>query len=118
MSSDNQINQKTESKFYLVTTDILQGIGLILMVIGHAGHWWDHELARSWPHLEILSTSIIWWGFLVFPMFLFVYGFNTTHSLLRRKGDEQQAGIRRKAADEFLCPLLCAFKDALCPHAH
>ncbi|MHA2304626.1 MAG: hypothetical protein ACXACU_04470 [Candidatus Hodarchaeales archaeon] len=90
MSSNTSSETKKEKRFYLVTTDFLQGIGLILMIIGHAGHWWDHDLARSWPHLEFWSNSIIWWGFLVFPMFLFVYGFNTTNSLLKRDSLDAQ----------------------------
>lgn len=90
LSSNTKSEPKKEKRFYLVTTDILQGIGLILMMIGHAGHWWDHELARSWPHLEFWSNFIISWGFLVFPMFLFVYGFNTTNSLLKRDSLDAQ----------------------------
>lgn len=84
----------TKKRFYLQTTDIFQGLAIFPMIIGHAGHWWDHSLAYQWPNLQPLSNIIIAVGFLVFPTFLFMYSFNTTNSLLRKEDVSSRREVR------------------------
>ncbi|MFX0182709.1 MAG: acyltransferase family protein [Candidatus Hodarchaeota archaeon] len=76
-------NEK-QKRFYLVTVDILQGISVFFMVMGHTGIWWDSELDTQWPNVPFFFWALITIALVVPPGFLFWYAFNTTNSLLRR----------------------------------
>ena len=80
-SSDKNVHKN--SHFYLIAVDLLQGVIIFPMIIGHAIIWWDPSFPLMWPDVGILYLFGLF-AFMVFPCFLFFYGLNTTNSLLRR----------------------------------
>jgi len=77
-------NNDMKRRFYIVTVDILQGISVFIMVMGHTGLWWDIELDIKWPNVPFLLWVLFTVALVVPPGFLFWYAFNTVNSLLRR----------------------------------
>ncbi|MFX0092058.1 MAG: hypothetical protein ACFFBD_09885, partial [Candidatus Hodarchaeota archaeon] len=79
----NEINEK--KRFYLVSVDFIQGFLLFIMIFGHALLWWNRPLALAWDTGDsIVIFFLIGVGLMVFPYFLFFYGFNTVNSLLKK----------------------------------
>ncbi len=84
-------NLKTEQKrFYLATVDILQGVSIFLMVVGHAMLWWDPSIDTRWPGITPFAFVFIGIGLLAHPCFFFIYGFNVVNSLLRKEESEHR----------------------------
>ncbi|MHA1975001.1 MAG: hypothetical protein ACTSW1_18570 [Candidatus Hodarchaeales archaeon] len=85
-----------KKRFYLLSTDILQGISIFLVVLGHTTLWWDKTLDSQYPNLPFIPLIFLRIAFLVVPGFLFWYTMNTTNSLLRKKteDDKKKARIR------------------------
>ena len=88
-------------KFYLISTDILQGISVYIMVLGHTGLWWDHTLDEQYPNLPHgffydLIFILIFFAFLIPPGFLFWYTLNSVNSILRKQGKGNDHDIRSR----------------------
>ncbi len=84
-------NLKTERKrFYLATVDILQGVSIFLMVVGHAMLWWDPSIDTKWPGITPFGSVFIGIALLAHPCFFFIYGFNVVNSLLRKEESERR----------------------------
>ncbi|MFX0170817.1 MAG: hypothetical protein ACFE9L_02750 [Candidatus Hodarchaeota archaeon] len=83
-----------QKRFYLVTVDILQGLSVFIMVMGHTGLWWDSELDARWPNVPFLFWLLLTVALVVPPGFLFWYAFNTTNSLLRKKTKNERLDSR------------------------
>ena len=82
---------KTEQKrFYLATVDILQGVSIFLMIIGHVMLWWDPSIDSRWPDITLPAALIIAIALPAHPGFLFIYGFNVVNSLLRKEESERR----------------------------
>jgi hypothetical protein len=88
--------EEIRKQFYLVTVDILQGISVFFMVIGHTGLWWDNELDARWPNVPFLFWALLTIALVVPPGFLFWYAFNTTNSLLRKKKKDERLDSRNR----------------------
>ena len=97
-----------KKKFYLVSTDVLQGISLFLMVIGHTSLWWDGNLDSIYPDLPLLPLILLRFAFLVPPGFLFWYTFNTVNSLLRKYQLEERLNVRTRLLNRTLIFFLIA----------
>ena len=80
--------------FYIATTDILQGISIFFMIIGHTGLWWDGKLDEQWPNLPFAAWLLLVIAFVVPPGFLFWYSFNSVNSLLRKTSSSDRAVSR------------------------
>ena len=80
--------------FYIATTDILQGISIFFMIIGHTGLWWDGKLDEQWPNLPFAAWLLLVIAFVVPPGFLFWYSFNSANSLLRKTSSSDRAVSR------------------------
>ncbi|MHA1940881.1 MAG: hypothetical protein ACW97P_04055 [Candidatus Hodarchaeales archaeon] len=85
-----------KKRFYIVTTDILQGFSIFFMVIGHTCLWWDGTLDEQWPNLPFAAWLLLVVAFLVPPGFIFWYTFNTVNSLLRRKNTSERLISRER----------------------
>ena len=83
-------------RFYLLTTDLLQGISIFIMVIGHTGLWWDSSLDTKYPNLPLLPLLLIIIAFIVPPGFLFWYSFNSVNSLLQRQSESERSEARSR----------------------
>ena len=94
--------EKTKRSFYLFSVDILKGLAIFPMVIGHCLQWYDITLVLNFVNSHIIITALVAIGLMVFPLFLFVYGFNQSNSFLRRKKMENQSKIRGKALKRTL----------------
>ncbi len=92
----NNVQATETKKFYLVSTDILQGISIFIMVIGHTCIWWDGTLDEQYPNLPILPFILLLIAFLVPPGFLFWYTFNSVNSLLRKKDKNEAVEVRSR----------------------
>ena len=91
------LKSETEKKqFYLVSTDVLQGISIFLFVIGHTTLWWDNSLDAQYPDLPLFPLVLLRLAFLVPPGFLFWYTFNTVNSLLRKNNVEDRPKMRTR----------------------
>ena len=100
----NYVYQAQQKRFYLFTVDLLKGIAIFPMILGHSMGWWNLELSKSYDTSGDLIIIIIWvTGLLVFPCFLYLYGFNQTNSFLIKSGDSTASqkirsdSIRRSA---------------------
>jgi hypothetical protein len=78
------------------------------MVIGHSLQWWDISLVMNYADSHILITLLISIGLMVFPLFLFIYGFNQSNSFLRRKKVNNQPKVRLKALKRALILIIFA----------
>jgi len=87
---------EVQKRFYLVTVDILQGLAVFIMVMGHTSIWWDSELDAQWPNVPFLFWVLITIALVVPPGFLFWYAFNTTNSLLRRREKNEHLHSRNR----------------------
>ncbi|MHA1227872.1 MAG: hypothetical protein ACTSPV_14085 [Candidatus Hodarchaeales archaeon] len=87
MNSEKSSDKK---RFYLLSTDILQGISIFLVVLGHTTLWWDNTLDSQYPNLPFIPLLFLRIAFLVVPGFLFWYSFNSTNSLMRKKTNEEK----------------------------
>jgi hypothetical protein len=99
---------REKKRFYLVSTDVLQGISVFLMVIGHTSLWWDSTLDAQYPNLPLFPLVLLRLAFLVPPGFLFWYTFNTVNSLLRRKNSEERLEMRTRLLKRALIFFLIA----------
>jgi len=75
------------NQFYLVSIDLLKGIAIFPMVLGHAVQWYYRTLAIRYEESSLAVFVIISTGLVVFPGFLFIYGFNLVNSFLHRGRD-------------------------------
>lgn len=57
------------------------------MIFGHFIGWWDNSMAVNYEENGLLVSIIMILGLMVFPCFLFIYGFNQVNSFLKRRGD-------------------------------
>ena len=101
------IEIKDKQTFYLVSVDILKGLAIFPMVIGHCLQWYDINLVLNFVNNHIIITTLIAIGLVVFPLFLFIYGFNQTNSFLRHKYLKDRSKVRKKAVKRTL--ILIAF---------
>lgn len=85
-----------KKRFYIMTVDILQGISVFLMVMGHTGLWWDPELDFKWPNVPFVLWALWTMALVVPPGFLFWYAFNTVNSLLRRTEKAERIDSRSR----------------------
>ncbi|NHJ01324.1 MAG: hypothetical protein EAX86_04235 [Candidatus Heimdallarchaeota archaeon] len=86
--------KSSQNRFYIITTDLIQGIFLFFFVIGHTGLWWDSTLDVRWPNIPILGSLLVTFALVIPPGFLFLYAFNTVNSLLRRETKEERLKSR------------------------
>ena len=89
-------HERIQSRKYLLSLDLLKGIAVLFMVIGHSIQWWDRSLANNYESSSFPIFFIISFGLMVFPLFLFVYGFNQANSFLYRSliGDKKKIRSR------------------------
>ncbi|MHA2203749.1 MAG: hypothetical protein ACW991_08675, partial [Candidatus Hodarchaeales archaeon] len=86
-----------QERIYLLTVDILKGIAIFPMIFSHSVGWWDSDLARNYEGGSI-AIVIIWvTGLMVFPCFLYLYGFNQVNSFLRRRDTSSRNESRSHA---------------------
>lgn len=76
-----------KGRFYLVTVDLLKGIVIFPMILGHGVQWYYQTLAIKYEEGSLAVFVIIATGLVVFPCFLFIYGFNLINSFLRKGKD-------------------------------
>ena len=88
--------ENKKEPFYLVTVDIIQGICIFFFIIWHTMIWWDNSIDLRWPNLQYEAAVFMTVALLIPPFFFFVYGFNSTNSLLRKKGEEKHLETRHK----------------------
>ena len=103
-----KIENRKKNPFYLVSIDILKGLAIFPMVIGHCLQWWDFSLFVNFADSQIIITLLISIGLMVFPLFLFIYGFNQCNSFLRRRNSKNQPEVRKKALKRALILILFA----------
>jgi len=69
---------------YLLSIDILKGLAVFPMVIGHSLQWWDRSFVNNYEqNASLIPLIAIVIGLMVLPLFLFIYGFNQTNSFFR-----------------------------------
>ncbi|NHJ02685.1 MAG: hypothetical protein EAX86_11145 [Candidatus Heimdallarchaeota archaeon] len=84
----NNVHISQQNRFYLLAVDLLKGIAIFPMIFGHSIGWWDLSISKSYDTSGDFVIIIIWiTGLLVFPCFLYLYGFNQVNSFLRKKLD-------------------------------
>ncbi|MHA1945030.1 MAG: acyltransferase family protein [Candidatus Hodarchaeales archaeon] len=103
-----KIENRKKNPFYLVSIDILKGLAIFPMVIGHCLQWWDYSLVLNYVDSHIIIMLLISIGLMVFPLFLFIYGFNVCNSFLRRRNLKNQPEVRKKALKGALILFLFA----------
>ncbi len=101
-------NVIVKKPLYLVSIDILKGLAIFPMVIGHSLQWWDISLAMNYADSHILITLLISIGLMVFPLFLFIYGFNQSNSFLRSRNMNNQTKVKEKALKRALVLIIFA----------
>lgn len=95
MNADPRYQQ---GKFYLLSVDILKGIAIFPMILGHSVGWWDQDLSRNYEEGSLAIIIILITGLMVFPCFLFLYGFNQVNSFLKnQRNDSYHTEIRSHA---------------------
>jgi len=100
--------EHVKKPFYLVSIDILKGLAIFPMVIGHSLQWWDISLAMNYADGPIIITLLMTIGLMVFPLFLFIYGFNQSNSFLRRRKVNNRQKIRTRALKRALMLIIFA----------
>ncbi|MCK4848097.1 MAG: hypothetical protein KAT16_03655 [Candidatus Heimdallarchaeota archaeon] len=105
--------ENMKKPFYMVSIDILKGLAIFPMVIGHSLQWWDFSLVMNYADSHIIITLLVSIGLMVFPLFLFIYGFNQTNSFLRRKLNNQQEVRIRAMKRAFMLILFATFAQAI-----
>ncbi|MHA2246956.1 MAG: acyltransferase family protein [Candidatus Hodarchaeales archaeon] len=85
----NTNSNTVRKSFYLATVDILQGVSIFLMIIGHVMLWWDPTTDSRWPDINFPAALTIAIALPAHPGFLFIYGFNVVNSLLRKEKSER-----------------------------
>jgi len=88
--------EKIQNRKYLLSLDLLKGTAVLFMVIGHSIQWWNRSLANNYESSSFPIFIIISIGLIVFPLFLFIYGFNQANSLLHRSTAEEKGRIRNR----------------------
>lgn len=102
-------NQKiSNDRFYLISVDLLKGLAIFPMILGHGVQWYYGTLAIRYEEGSLAVFFIIVTGLIVFPCFLFLYGFNLTNSFLRKGTDPSDNGIRIRAIKRSLIFLILA----------
>lgn len=76
-----------QERIYLLTVDILKGLAIFPMIFGHSIGWWNRELSMHYEEGSLAVVSIWFTGLMVFPCFLYLYGFNQVNSFLRQDED-------------------------------
>ncbi|MFW9998046.1 MAG: hypothetical protein ACFFD4_38745, partial [Candidatus Odinarchaeota archaeon] len=107
----DQNTVKKQKQFYLLTVDLLQGLVLFPMIIGHGILWWNPTSVldfSNWENNSFLITATIVTGLLVFPCFVFLYGFNQVNSLLRKSSFLDFHTIRTRIVKKSLAFFLIA----------
>ncbi|MFX0174549.1 MAG: hypothetical protein ACFE9L_21940, partial [Candidatus Hodarchaeota archaeon] len=100
---------KTKERFYLVTIDLLKGFVIFPMILGHGVQWYYQTLAIRYEEGSLAVFVIIATGLMVFPCFLFIYGFNLINSFLRKgKDTSYHPNIRVRAIKRSLIFLFIA----------
>ncbi|MFX0183943.1 MAG: hypothetical protein ACFE95_12740 [Candidatus Hodarchaeota archaeon] len=98
-----------KGRFYLVTVDLLKGIIIFPMILGHGVQWYYQTLAIKYEEGSFAVFVIIATGLLVFPCFLFIYGFNLINSFLRHGKDaSNHSKVRGRALKRSLIFLFIA----------
>ncbi|MHA1228858.1 MAG: hypothetical protein ACTSR2_13490 [Candidatus Hodarchaeales archaeon] len=98
-----------QKKQYLLSVDIMKGIAIFPMVIGHSLQWWNRTLVNNYDQSDSLFIiTIIVIGLMVLPLFLFVYGFNQTNSFLRWENSQKKKQITSHTCRRSLIFLLLA----------
>lgn len=88
---------KTNQKqFYLVSVDLIQGLSIIGMVVGHSMLWWDGTINLRWPEITLIVAAFFAVIVLAHPCFFFLYGFNVANSLLRKENELNNNAIRSR----------------------
>ena len=107
-------SKNVKKPFYLVSIDILKGLAIFPMVIGHSLQWYDFSLVLNYADSHILITLLIFIGLMVFPLFLFIFGFNQSNSFLRRRRLYNQPKVRARTLKKALVLVIFAtFAQAL-----
>ncbi|MFX1516109.1 MAG: hypothetical protein ACFFC6_07365 [Promethearchaeota archaeon] len=87
-----------QERFYLLSVDILKGMAVFPMLFSHSVGWWNETLSRNYDTLGSFAVVFIWFtGLMVFPCFLFIYGFNQVNSFIRKKENSSSYDIRSHA---------------------
>jgi len=98
-----------KDRFYLVTVDLLKGIVIFPMILGHGVQWYYQTLAIKYEEGSLAVFVIIATGLVVFPCFLFIYGFNLINSFLRKgKDTSNHPNIKIRAIKRSLIFLFIA----------
>jgi len=92
----NTQHQNKPHGFYLVSTDILQGLSVFIMVMCHTLLWWDPDIDLKFPDIPLLPRLVFTFGLIVPAGFIFWYSFNVVNSLLRKKTGEEQLDSRSR----------------------
>lgn len=90
------MSKSEQSRFYLLSVDLVQSFFLIWFVSGHTCIWWDSTIDNQFPNLPFIPYFFIMLSFIIPPGFLFLYSFNTVNSLLRKKTEEDRKKSRSR----------------------
>ncbi len=101
-------DNSSKGRFYIVTTDLIQGIFLFFFVVGHTGLWWDSTLDLRWPNIPLAGSILVTLALVIPPGFLFIYSFNTVNSLLRRVTKEDRIESRTRVIKRGILFILVA----------
>ncbi|MFX0015279.1 MAG: hypothetical protein ACFFB2_09265 [Promethearchaeota archaeon] len=98
----------SQKRFYLVSVDILQGLSIFLMVMGHTLFWWDDLFNTNWPDIEFTVALVIAIAIVAHPCFFFIYSFNVGNSLLLKETDIERRKTRHRLIKRTIIFILIA----------
>lgn len=95
-----QTQKEPNKRFYLLSVDLVQGMLVILFVLGHLLVWWRYEITNHsyegiHPFWHPIIEFLLLFGMAVFPFFVFLFAFNQTNSVLRKNHDPSQRSLIR-----------------------
>ncbi|MHA2224422.1 MAG: hypothetical protein ACXAC8_04420 [Candidatus Hodarchaeales archaeon] len=83
------------TQLYLFTIDLMKGLIIFPMIITHGLGWWKPSLVFQYENSSIFVIILTISGLMVFPCYLFIYGFNQVNSLLRKDKNSIKRDIMR-----------------------
>ncbi|MHA2225410.1 MAG: hypothetical protein ACXAC8_09410 [Candidatus Hodarchaeales archaeon] len=105
MNSNVDLQKK---RFYLVTVDLLKGVAIFPMIIGHAYIWWDLPRVLNWEQGSLIIKLLVIFGSMVFPCFLFLLSFNQVNSFLIRRENSSLNELRIRTIKRGLVYIVVA----------
>ncbi|MFX1252368.1 MAG: hypothetical protein ACFFCZ_12255 [Promethearchaeota archaeon] len=99
-----------KQSFYLISVDVIQGFLLFIMMFGHGIHWWNKSILYIWDTEAYIFSSVSSFGVFIitffgnigFPLFLFLYTFNTTNSLIRKDKISNRSKLRLRLINKSI----------------